>query len=214
MYAPLPNGDVPLSQGDIIDNVILAYVPDISNPGLVLNDEYIERDLTQPFDDEEAITVVAQALKSPVLVIEPNCNIDHDDFISLARIFPLSDPAYDQIPPTRPLKKAKHLVRHYQQVGVQPAVFYLQQAPAIGFPKSLVSFLELHTIQRNAENLAYLQRNRILRLTDEAIGDLQYRIGFFFGRYSVTTENYMLSDEERAALLPPHNAAQAEAPAE
>lgn len=212
MYAPLPSVDVPLSQGDIINNVILAYVPDISNPGLVLNDDYIDRDLTQPFDEEEPITVVAQALKSQVLVIEPNCNIDHDDFVSIARVFPLNDPAYDRI--IQPLRKAKYLVRNYQQVGVQPSVYYLREVPEIHFPKSLASFLELHTIQRTPENLAYLRRNRILRLTDEAIGDFQYRIGFFFGRYSVTTDNYMLRDHERVALHPPRDAAQGEVPAE
>ena len=200
MYARLPNQDAPLSQGDIINNVVLAYIPDISNPAFVVGDEYVEKDLTLPFGRDDAITVVAEALKAPVLVIEPNCNIDYDDFISVARIFPLNDRHYNEIPDRRPQKKAKYLARNYQHVGAQPAVYYLQEAPDVEFPKSFASLLELHTIRRNAENLAYLQRNRMLRLTEEAIGDLQYRIGFFFGRYSVVTDNYMLTPEEKAAL--------------
>jgi len=196
MYAPFEN-DSPLSQGDIIDNVVLTYLPEISNPAFVLDGDFVERELAQPLDDE--MTVLVQAHKSPVLIVEPSCSIDNGDFISVARILPFTDQTFDGIPPTRPHKKAKHIRMNYQRVGVQPSLYYLQESPEQHFPKSVASFLELHTIRQSDQNLEYLIANRILRLTSEAVGDLQYRIGFFFGRYAVTTDDYMLTQAERDA---------------
>ncbi|MGI9068615.1 MAG: hypothetical protein ACR2HX_19705 [Pyrinomonadaceae bacterium] len=212
MYAQID--DPSLSQGDIINNVVLSYITDISSPQFLLQNEKVEKDLTQPFDSEEELAVLAQAFKSQVLVIAPNCNIDNDDFICVARIFPLTheiDPGYS--PDKSPKKKAKHLKDTYQRAGVEPVWYYLQEAPDLGFPKSIASLLELHTIRKTPENLEYLVENRILRLTEEAVGDLQYRIGFFFGRYVVTTDNYMLTPEERALFARPAEDEAAEAAA-
>ncbi|MFL6331929.1 MAG: hypothetical protein ACJ754_01140 [Pyrinomonadaceae bacterium] len=200
MYAPIE--DARLSQGDIITNVPFAYIPDLSDPALYVEGEPVERDLTQPFNPEEALTILAQAHKSSVLILEPSCNIDNKDYICAARIFPLSDYDTDYRGMTNQERIAKYLRRQYQDVGVQPNVYYLQESPEHHFPKSLASFLELHTIRKTTPNLDYLLRNRVLRLNTEALGDLQYRIGFFFGRYATETENYMLTDEERAVLRP------------
>jgi hypothetical protein len=198
MYAPFDNHS-PLSQGDIINNVVLSYLPEISNPAFVLNEEFVERDLAQPLD--EGMTVLVQAHKSPVLIVEPSCSIDNGDFISVARILPFTDQTYEGIPVTRPHKKAKHIRMNYQRVGVQPSLYYLQECPDRNFPKSVASFLELHTIRQSRPNLEYLTAKLVLRLADEAIGDLQYRIGFFFGRYAFKTDNYMLTQTERDAEL-------------
>src|SRR5882672_7865912 len=98
MYDPFENNS-PLSQGDIINNVVLTYLPEISNPAFVFDGDFVERDLGQPLDDE--MTVLVQAHKSPVLIVEPSCSIDNGDFISVARILPFTDQAYDGIPATR-----------------------------------------------------------------------------------------------------------------
>lgn len=190
--------DAPLSQGDIINNVVFSYIPSIANPAFIVGDDYVERDLTQPFDPTEDLLIVGQAIKAQVLVITPDCNIDYDRFICVARIFPLHDTNYNQM--SNLLRKAKYLKNNYQHTGVNPTTYYLQESPQHNFPKSLASFLEIHTIRRTDENLAYFLHNRILRLTKEAIGDLQYRIGYFFGRFTVNTENYMLTDEERRLI--------------
>lgn len=201
MYAPIQ--DARLSQGDIVQNVVFSYIPDISDPALYLNGEPVERDLTRPFDPQEELTLLAEAHKSTVLVIEPDCNIDHKDYVSVARIFPLEeqDAAFRGM--TNAERRAKYLRRQYQDVGVQPNVYYLQESPNHGFPKSLAFLLELHTIRRSGRNMEFMVRNRILRLSAEAIGDLQYRIGFFFGRYTVTTDDYMLTEAERVLVRPP-----------
>jgi len=197
MYEPFEQ-DSPLSQGDIINNVVFSYITNIADPPLVLGDDYVERDLAQPFDPNEDLTVVAQILKSQVLIITPDCNIDNDRFITVARIFPLDDPNYARM--SNELRRAKYLKDNYQRTGINPTVLYLQEAPAQGFPKSLASFLEIHTIRKTDENLAYLLRNRVLRLSREAKGDFQYRIGYFLGRFTVNTENYMLTAEERRVI--------------
>ena len=199
MYVPHID-DPRLSQGDIVNNVVLNYVTNIADPAFYLNEELVEKNLAQPFDAAEELTVLTEALKSTVLVIEPSCNIDNKDFISVARVLGLleSDNDYRQMNSAE--RKAKHLRKNYQDVGVQPNIYYLQESAAHGFPKSFASFLEIHTIRKNQPNLDYLTDNRILRLTPEALGDLQYRIGFFFGRYAVTTENYMLTQAERDEL--------------
>lgn len=197
MYEPFEQ-DSPLSQGDIINNVVFSYITNIEDPPLVLGDDYVERDLAQPFDPAEELRVVSEILKSQVLVITPDCNIDNDRYITVARIFPFNDQSYSQM--TNALRRAKHIKRNYQQTGVNPTVYYLREEPESNFPKSLASFLEIHTIRRTDINLAYFVRNRTLRLTKEAIGDLQYRIGYFFGRFTINTENYMLTDEERRLI--------------
>ena len=44
-----------------------------------------------------------------------------------------------------------------------------------------------------------LIQRRILRLSDEALADLQFRLSAFFGRYA-TTEDYMLTHAERSLV--------------
>jgi hypothetical protein len=200
MYIPVE--DTRLSQGDIITNIAFAYIPNLSDLALYLFDEPVERDLTQPFNPSEELTVLAQVEKSTVLVLEPSCNIDNKDYVCVARIFPLNEYDSDYRNMSNAERMAKHLRRNYQDVGVQPNVYYLQESADYGFPKSIASFLELHTIHKTEPNLQYMLQNRILRLSSEAVGDLQYRIGFFFGRYATTTDDYMLTDAERALVRP------------
>ena len=194
MYAAFEQ-DTPLSQGDVINNVVLTYIPDISDPSFVVGDDVVQRDLTQPFDSQEDLIVLGQAIKSPVLILTQSCDIDNREYICVARIFPLNDSAYNQI--NSPKKKAEHIRRHYQQAGVRPTIYYLREVPEQNFPKSLASFLELHTVRKTENNLSYLKQNRILRLNPEAVEDLQFRIGYFFGRFAATNDDYMLTDEER-----------------
>lgn len=200
MYGPID--DARLSQGDIVQNVVFPYIPNISDPAFYLNGEPVDRRLDQEFDLNEELTVLAQAHKSPVLILEPSCNIDNNDYIAVSRIFPLNQYDNDYRNMNNPERMARYLQRNYQHTGVQPNVYYLQESPATGFPKSLASFLEIHTIRKSDESLTYLMNNRILSLTTEARGDLQYRLGFFFGRYAVETDNYMLTAEERNFLPP------------
>lgn len=84
MYDPIE--DDLLSQGDIVQNVVISYLPEISAPELILDAQAVDRDLADPFDPNEPLLVLATAHKCSVLVIEPSCNIDNGDFISVARI--------------------------------------------------------------------------------------------------------------------------------
>lgn len=113
MYAPFDLSS-PLSQGDIVKDVVSSYIPDISDPAFILGDNMVERDLTRPFDPNEVLEVLSQPFKSHVLIIHPSCNIDNDSFISVARIHPFQDKNYDSS--TDPLKKAQHIKKQYQRV--------------------------------------------------------------------------------------------------
>ena len=128
------------------------------------------------------------------MIITQGCDIDHGDFLCVARIIPFNDNTYAQ---TRPNKQPKYILDHYQKIRIRPGLYYLQASPDRQFPVSVVSLLELHTINKNAENLAYLKRNRILRLMDEAVEDFQFRLAFFFGRFAAITDRYMLTEQER-----------------
>jgi hypothetical protein len=95
--------------------------------------------------------------------------------------------------------RAEHIQKNYQRAAAQPAWFYLKESGPPEFPKSVVSFLELHSIKMTDNNRDYLKQNRILRLTQEAVLDLQFRFSFYFGRFA-TTDNYMLTDQEIALI--------------
>jgi len=194
MYAPFDPED-PLSQGDIITNVVFGYIPDIARPALIVGEEIVERDLAVPFDQEEELTVLGQAKKSTVAVVSQGCDIDNRAFLSVARVVPLTsvDASFGQM--TSPGRIAKTLKEEYQRIGARPAVYYLRESEH--FPKSAISFSEIHSIIKTPGNLDYLRGNRILRLTPGAVQDFQFRLSFFFGRFAGTDEYYMLTDEEK-----------------
>jgi len=48
--------------------------------------------------------------------------------------------------------------------------------------------------------VSYLEENRILRLDGQAVQDLQFRLGYFFGRFAVE-DDYMLTDQEKQLRL-------------
>jgi len=181
-----------LNQGDIINNVVLAYVPHIADPTLILGDQVVQKDLAAPFEAAADLLILGQVLKAPVMVISQACDIDNREFVCVARIIPFNDTNYTQAKANR---RPKYLLDHYQRVGIRPTFYYLKEAD--NFPRSLVSFLELHTIKKTPENMLYLQQNRILRLMNEAVEDLQFRLSFFFGRFAATTDDYMLTQEEK-----------------
>jgi len=185
--------DDELNQGDIINDVVVNYLHDISNPTFLLGERVVQRDLAQPFPNEDLL-VLGEAVKSRAMIVTQGCDIDHGDFLCVARIMPFSDNQYAQAGANR---KPKYILDHYQKIGVRPGLYYLQASPASQFPASVVSLLELHTINKNAENLAHLKRNRILRLMNEAVEDFQFRLAFFFGRFAAITDRYMLTDEEK-----------------
>src|SRR5713226_4912792 len=97
MYAPFDQAD-PLNQGDIIDNVVLAYIPHIAEPSLFVGEQEAARDLREPFDPREAVAVLGNAIKSLVMVITQGCDIDNRDHICVARILAFNDGDY----PNRP----------------------------------------------------------------------------------------------------------------
>jgi len=198
MYAPL-EPHAPLSQGDIIRNVVFTYIPDISNPNLFneAGDE-LRPELAQPFPEDHT-GILGEPHKSNVLVLTQSCDLDNRLFVNVACIFSLEtfDPTYT---PKSDLNKAKHLKNEYQRAGVRPYAYYLQECEAQNFPKSIASFLELHTIKKTDINQEYLIGSRVLRLNQEALEDLQFRIGYFFGRFALNTEDYMLTAGEKLLI--------------
>ncbi len=141
-------------------------------------------------------TVLGQVIKSRVLIVSQSCDVLRRPYICVARIFPLEVYDSQYRGKTSPQKRAEHIQQQYQRAGVQPTAFYLQESSERDSPKSVASFLELHSLKNTPENVQYLKRNRLLRLNPEAVEDLQFRIGYFFGRFA-TTDDYMLTDEEK-----------------
>jgi hypothetical protein len=196
MYASFdPQDD--LVQGDIVDHVVLTYLSDISKPSLYdVHGDEVDIDLSQPLDLQQDVKGLGQVVKSRVLILSQSCDVLRRPYLCVARIFSLEVYDSQYRAKTSPKKRAEHLQQQYQRVGVQPTAFYLQESLERGFLKSVASFLELHSIKNTPENVQYLKRNRLLRLNSEAVEDLQFRIGYFFGRFA-TTDDYMLTDEEK-----------------
>jgi hypothetical protein len=186
--------DDPLNQGDIIKDVVFSYTPDISDPELYGGENRLNLNLSEPFPNA-GVSVLGAAFKSPAMIVSQGCDIDYKKYICVARIVPFNDVNYMQA--TTPQTKAEYIKSHYQKVGIRPHLYYLQEALEGQFPKSVVSFLEMHSIKKSANTMEYLMRNRILRLIPNAVGDLQFRLSFFFGRFAGTIDNYMLTDAEK-----------------
>lgn len=199
MYSAIREGD-DLAQGDVIRRVVFAYVPNSAPQLFDATGNPTEADPKAPWNPEERLAVLGEARISPAIILSQSCDVLHRPFLTVARVFPLEamDLAYARL--QAPAKRVAHLYGQYQRAGVRPGVFYLREAPAQGFPKSLASFLEIHTLRNDPATVDYLKANRILRLTGEAVQDLQFRLGYFFGRFAVEDE-YMLTDEEKQLRL-------------
>ncbi|WP_373514607.1 hypothetical protein [Persicitalea sp.] len=197
---------VDLCQGDIIGNVILSTVPDLANPQLYNNvgEPIVVGNVPLP----PGIGVMAAAEKSSVLVLSQCCDCLRKSHISVCRIIPLDvfDKSYSM---KSPKKKVEHIQESYQRAGARPDAFYLQEDPG-GFPRSVAYLLETYSIPR-AMNADYLVANRLLRLHQEALFDLQFRLAFCFGRFA-TTDDYMLTDDDKALVSPPPPAAEVQPP--
>jgi hypothetical protein len=187
---------IDLCQGDIIGNVILSTIPDLANPELY--DSEGDRIVAGNAPLPSGVAVMAAAEKSTVLVLSQCCDCLRKSHISVCRVIPLDvfDRAYSMKSPKR---KVEHIQEHYQRAGVRPDAFYLQEDPG-GFPKSIAYLLETYSIPREA-NAEYLVAHRLLRLRQEALFDLQFRLAFCFGRFA-TSEDYMLTDNDKAVINP------------
>lgn len=199
MYRPF-NAEDDLIQGDICEHVTFAYINNLATPELYnAAGEPAEIESQTPIGVEDRIGVLEQAEKSRMIVLSQDCDILSKPFICVDRIYDLASADAPYVGKNSPKARAEHIQRNYQRPGVQPPWFYLQESAPHQFQKSLVSFMELHSIKATEENIQYLRQNRILRLAQEAIFDLQFRFGLFFGRFA-TTDDYMLTEEERGLV--------------
>ena len=142
--------------------------------------------------------VLSSLIKTTVMIITQTCDLLRKPFITVACIYKLVDIDLQYERKKTPENKANHILNQYQKVSVQPGAFYLQESS--NFPKSVVSFMEIHTFPRTPPNIECLKQNRVLRLNPEALEDLQFRIGYFFGRFA-SPDNYMLTSDEKSLLL-------------
>jgi hypothetical protein len=195
MYTEI--GDhVDLCQGDVIANVLLSRVPDLANPELYdHNGDRIEVPADQPLPEGIGIVTVPQ--KSNVLILSQCCDCLRKPFLVVCRILPIEE--FDnQYLAKNARNRVKYIQENYQRPAAKPDTFYLQEAEAIGFPKSIAYFLEQFNIPREP-NEQFLRENRLLRLSQEAVLDLQFRHSYCFGRFA-TEEDYMLTPTDRANL--------------
>jgi len=195
MYRPF-NPEDELGQGDVIENVTFTYVPNLAEP--VLHDAQgarVHRRAQEPITREDNLEVSGQAEKSRVIILSQDCDVLHRPYICVGRVRELAIVDQGYVDKNNDRTRAQHIQKNYQRAAVQAIWFYLQESPECAFPKSLASFIELHSIKRTEDNVRYLQANRILRLTAEAVFDLQFRFSYYFGRFA-TTDHYMLTEQE------------------
>ena len=187
---------VDLCQGDVIANVLLSRIPDLGNPQLYdQNGDSIEVAAGDALP--EGIAVLTPVEKSSVLVLSQCCDCLRKPFLVVCRIVPIE--TFDnQYSAKNAKNRVKWIQDNYQRPAAKPDTFYLQEADAVGFPKSIAYLLEQFNIPREA-NEQFLRDNRLLRLSQEAVLDLQFRYGFCFGRFA-TDEDYMLSPADKANL--------------
>ena len=191
MYVDI--GDDSVRQGDVIKNFVFAYYSLVDEPHFFDgNGDELAIDLN---DDDFEIPAGASLLGTPVktfaIVISQTCDIEHREYICLARILPLAQRVRGFSEKT-PRNQVKTICRELAG-GRQPALFYLQESPEHGLPKSLAHLCEIQTVRRL--DLGFLRANRVLRLGDEGLKDLQFRLANFSGRYAAR-EGYMLTPEE------------------
>lgn len=187
---------IDLCQGDVIANVVLSRVPVLATPQLYnTNGDLVEFQAADQLPDETAI--VGNAMKSNVLIMTQCCDCLRKPFIVVCRILAIE--IFDEKYQAKSNKnKIAHIRDSYQRPAAKPDTFYLQDSAEAGFPKSVAYFLELFNIPREA-NQEYLLDNRLLRLNQEALLDLQFRFAFCFGRFA-TEEDYMLTTADKATL--------------
>jgi len=195
MYTEI--GDhVDLCQGDVIANVLFSRVSDLAHPELYNDDgNRIEVPANQPLPAKPGIFTVPE--KSNVLILSQCCDCLRKPFLVACRVIPLE--VFDNSYSGKNAKnRVKYIQDNYQRPAAKPDTFYLQEAEAIGFPKSIAYFLEQFSIPRE-QNEQFLRDNRLLRLSPEAVLDLQFRYAFCFGRFA-TEEDYMLTPADKANL--------------
>jgi hypothetical protein len=199
---------VDLCQGDIIGNIVLSRIPNLAAPILYDNDgNLVALNLQNQLPD--GLTVLTPAEKASVIILSQCCDCLRKPYILTARLIPLAD--FDASYAAKGARRqTEHIQENYQRAGARPDVFYLQEHSEIGFPKSVAYLLELYSLPR-ALNEEYLRANRLLRLSQQAVFDLQFRFAFCFGRFA-TDEDYMLSDADKASLQPAVEAQAAVAP--
>jgi hypothetical protein len=185
-----------LCQGDVISNVLITGVPDLAHPELYdANGDRIEIAAGDPLPQGIGILTVPQ--KSNVLILSQCCDCLRKPFLVVCRVTPIED--FDSgYSPKNAKNRVKYIQENYQRAAVKPDTFYLQESDAVGFPKSIAYFLEQFNIPREI-NDQFLRDNRLLRLTQEAVLDLQFRYAFCFGRFA-TEEDYMLTAADKANL--------------
>jgi hypothetical protein len=203
MYIDIAEQD-DLSQGDIVDDVLFGYVP-ISAPTLYDQDgDRVNFDLADPLSLENNLDLMIPAEKSRVMILSQACDCLSKPYICVARIVPLLifDKGYaEKVAAKKATLKSntQYIQDLYQRAGAKPDSFYLQEKEDIKLPKSVVSFLQLHSIATTHPNVHYLKENRVARLNAEAVLDLQFRLAFYFGRFA-TTRDYMLTSPEKESL--------------
>lgn len=185
---------VELCQGDIIANVILSRVPLLATPEF-FNENGERIQIATPDQLPDRTAVLTPAEKSNVLILSQCCDCLRRPFLVVCRIHPIE--VFDDSYSAKSAKNKVKLIKDsYQRPLVKPDTFYLQDSGS--FPKSVAYFLEQFSIPREA-NEQHLSENRLLRLSQEAVLDLQFRLAHCFGRFA-TEENYMLTAADLTAL--------------
>jgi hypothetical protein len=189
---------VDLCQGDVIGNVILSRIPVLAEAPLYdQNGDPVQVAVDSNLPPGTAVLTPAE--KGTVLVLTQCCDCLRKSFLTVCRVFPIE--VFDDRYNARNAKNKVSLIKdYYQKPAVQPDAFYLQDNAAAAFLKSVAHLPEQYNIPR-AANQQYLKENRILRLSQQAVLDLQFRLAFCFGRFA-TDEDYMLTDADKALIAP------------
>jgi hypothetical protein len=175
---------LPLQQGDIIARAPFVAVS-LESATLVIEDgdekRFESRDLTAADLHEDAWLAAKFALL-PAIIVSQSCDLERGEKpIILAPIRPLlSENPNMQIGSKKFLERLEAL----GNPGRQPAFFPIPPGKAGDFelPYSLVYLAEMQSFA--SPNRPAIERLARCRLSADALGKLQERLSFFFGRFA------------------------------
>ena len=196
-----------LLQGDILFPVPFAAFA-ITQVGLITGSatgKVEVSDMTK--SSVESGQLVASFTVSAGLVLNQSCDLDDDhsqEEILVARIYPCEK----RFPKWKKddLNCLKQFVGEFKNAGKRPQYFYLPaESEQYEIPPSVAYLLEVQTFSRkDYDNLASIRR---LRLSTDALGALQERISYCFGRYGAPNDLYYSPSEWKQVNSSQGNAA-------
>lgn len=186
-----PNAQQPLQQGDILNDVpfvVLAKVfnvkaNNVQGQSRLSCEDLATFDAVKQFSQGNVLTAASLPLVlQPGMVITQGCDIDHRDFITLARVFPLTmlvEQAKQALDYEEPLV-LHEVIRRLTEGHDYPHLVYLGALD--GQTRYVADLLRVQSFPKEWKSC--FRQRRWKTLTSDGLMYVQARLSFLAGRYA------------------------------